>query len=104
MIAVDDEQLPPLNLLRWEICKLFSPGDFVRVLFGVHQGKEGFIVDLEGNSATIYHRHVPVAGVPAGHTGDMTHNEVYLFRRFETSYLLELSYLVFGIHRRHTTL
>ena len=96
-IVADDEQVPPLNLMRWEICKLFSQGDFVRVLFGEHQGKEGFIVDLEGNSATIYH-HVPVAGEPAGHTGNMTHSEVYFSRRFEDSYLLELPSLVFGIH------
>jgi transcription elongation factor len=77
-IVADDEQVPPLNLLRWEICKLFSQGDFVRVLFGMHQGKEGFIVNLEGNFATVY-LHVPVAGEPAGHTGNMPSSEVYFF-------------------------
>jgi transcription elongation factor len=70
-IVADDEQVPPMKLLQWEICKSFIQGDFVRVLFGEHQGKEGFIVDLEGNSATIYH-HVPLAD-----TGNITHSEVY---------------------------
>ena len=100
-VVAKDEQVMPLKLLRWEICNLFSPGDFVRVLFGEHQGKEGFIVDLEGNTATVYH-HVPVAGAVM-HTGNMTHSEVYFFILFDISYLFELPSLVFGIHRQHTT-
>jgi len=96
-IVADDEQIPPLNLLRWEICKLFSQGDFIRVLFGEHRGKEGFIVDLEGNSATIYY-HIFLPGGGAGSREYVAHREVDIFSRFNILYLLELPSLVCSIH------
>jgi ribosomal protein L24 len=58
-IVIDDADISqPLDLGRWEICKTFNKGDFIRILAGVYEGREGFIVGLDTNqkTATVYSR------------------------------------------------
>jgi hypothetical protein len=37
-----------------EVHKLFFPGDSVKATYGEHKGAEGFIVEIDEVSATIY--------------------------------------------------
>jgi len=53
-VKIDGDTAQSLDLGRWEIRKSFNRGDFVQILAGEYEGRAGFIIDLEEESATIF--------------------------------------------------
>jgi transcription elongation factor SPT5 len=53
-----DDTTQVQEALLSEVRKLFALGDFVEVISGIHRGKQGFIVGLDGRSASIYCRRI----------------------------------------------
>jgi hypothetical protein len=39
-----------------EICKQFNLGEYVRVIHGIHRGKDGYITEIHGSEASIFQR------------------------------------------------
>ena len=66
-VRIEGDTAQSLDLGRWEIRKSFNRGDFVQILAGEYEGRAGFIIDLEDESATIFSHDTPMRswqGVP----------------------------------------
>lgn len=42
------------DVLISDVSKRFKPGDYVTILYGLHTGVEGFIIEMDGDHATVF--------------------------------------------------
>jgi ribosomal protein L24 len=54
VLIESDELHAPQTVKAWELRKMFGRGDFVRAVCGEHRGVEGFIVDMDSTTVSVY--------------------------------------------------